>query len=406
MDRRAPHTIALATAFALIATAVLVSLSGCGLSGRGASGSGPGSSASSGSVPATATQPSTTATPTMPLAGKVLPPPAGAYLGVYVPPAPFDMPPIDDFRRRVGKDVSIVMWYQPWALDNRARFDSAACLAVMRRGKVPMITWEPWDPGNNANLVKNPSKQPDYRLSEINSGVYDDHIRQWARDIRALGGPVMLRPMHEMNGDWYPWSGTANGNKPAEFVKAWRRIHDIFEAEGTTNVTWVWSINHESVPNDTANRYAAYYPGDSYVDWTAISGFNFGGSSSYSTWRMFDHWYTPPLKYLKTLNKPICVAEFASVEQGGDKGAWITDAYKRIRATPQIKAVIYYDALETGGSSTQDWRVGTSAKSLTAFKNAVAPDYFVAAPAAALTAWGNSVQPDDWAYLATLSPIY
>ena len=364
--------------------------------------------ASTSSVTATATSTAwaRTSTPAVPLAGKVQPPPQGAYLGVYVPPAPFELTAVDDFRTSVGKDVSIVMWYQPWARSNRARFDSAACLALMRRGKVPMITWEPCVPGSNANTVKNPSKQPAYRLSAINGGAYDPYLRQWARDIRALGGPVMLRPMHEMNGDWYPWSGTANGNTPAEFVTVWRHIHDIFAAEGATNVTWVWSINHASVPSGSSNRYGAYYPGAGYVDWTAISGFNWGTSGPGERWRSFSHYYDAPLTYLKTLRKPICVAEFASVEQGGNKGAWITDAYRRIRAIPQIKAVIYYDALETGGPSTQDWRVNTSLGSLAAFRSAVAPGYFVPGPSAALSAWGNSLQAGDWAYLSGLIPIY
>jgi endoglucanase len=168
----------------------------------------------------------------------------------------------------------------------------------------------------------------------------------------------------------------------------------------------VWSINHESVPNAAGNSYAAYYPGDSYVDWTAISGFNFGTTRPTPAWRPFSDVYGPPLAYLKTLKKPICIAEFASVEQGGNKGAWIADAYKRIRAVPQIKAVIYYDALETGGPTTQDWRVGTSAGSLTAFESAIAPGYFVPGPAEALSTWGNSLQGSDWAYLSTLTPIY
>ena len=80
--------------------------------------------------------------------------------------------------------------------------------------------------------------------------------------------------MHEMNGYWYPWSGLVNGNTPAKFIRAWRYIHKVFDAEGATNVTWVWTVNWNSVPNSTANRYGAYYPGDKYDfrlgDWKFI----------------------------------------------------------------------------------------------------------------------------------------
>jgi len=397
---RTPHILIL-----LALVAAVLGVTGCrALIDAGTSSGGPAVS-SEATLSAESAIPSLPVAP-LPLAEKVAPPAKGAYLGVYSPPAPFTPSRVDDFERQVGKDVAIVMWYQPWATNNRSRFDSAAVLEIMRKGKVPMITWEPWDPGSDANMVKNPSKQAAYRLKAINDGKYDAYIRQWAKDIKTLGGPVMLRPMHEMNGNWYPWAGTVNGNRPAEFVKAWKRIHGIFEAEGATNVTWVWSINHESVPSDKANTYSAYYPGDEYVDWTSISGFNWGTSSSYSSWRSFMHWYKRPLAYLEKLNKPIVISEFASVEQGGNKAAWIKDAYKQIQAHPKVRGVVYYDSIEKSKTSKQDWRVASSPASLAAFRSAIAPEYFVGTPPETVSAWAESLDKDDWRYLVTLIPIY
>lgn len=342
----------------------------------------------------------------IPLAGKVEPPSKGAYLGVYVPPAPFDVEAVDDFEKRVRKDVSIVMWYQPWAPDNRSVFDLGACVAVLRRGKVPLITWEPWDPGTNARALEDPEDQPAYRLSRIVNGEFDPYIRSWARAAKTLGGPVMLRPMHEMNGTWYPWAGTVNGNTPGQFVAAWKRIHDIFESEGATNVTWVWSVNHQSVPDKAGNRYADYYPGDDYVDWTAISGFNWGTTGVRTEWTPWAGWYTRPLRYLTTLDKPICIAEFGSVEQGGDKAAWLLDAYTRIRDYPDIKAVVYYDAIESGLGRTHDWRADSSASSLEAFREAISPGYYVHAPPAALTDWSDELSEANVRRLRSFRSVY
>ncbi|HEX9093002.1 MAG TPA: glycosyltransferase [Coriobacteriia bacterium] len=382
----------------LLCAALVVAIAGCSFLRTDVPANAPPAQGGAG-VEVTAT-----AAP-LPLAGKVVPPDRGAYLGVYVPPGPFEPGAIDTFEKTVGKSMAIVMWYQPWAITNRSSFDTATVVAVMRRGKVPMITWEPWDPGSDANKVKNPGVQPGFRLAAINSGAFDDYIRGWARAIRGLGGPVMLRPMHEMNGDWYPWSGTTNGNTPAQFVAAWRRIHDLFAAEGATNVTWVWSVNHESVPAGPKNAYGAYYPGDAYVDWTAMSGFNWGKSSPYSSWGSYSHWYDTPLAYLRKLGKPICIAEFASVEQGGNKAAWLTDAYARIAADPAVDAVVYFDSIEHD-SGTQDWRVDSSAKSLAAFRSAVAPAYFIAAPPPVLPQWVDSLDARQWKYLASFDPLY
>ncbi|MFA5844148.1 MAG: glycosyl hydrolase [Coriobacteriia bacterium] len=347
-------------------------------------------------VSSTAPPPAATASPTPPvvaepttlsLAAKLLPLPKGAYLGVYAPPAPFEASAVASFESAAGKGVGIVMWYQPWARDNRYRVDSKAVSALLIDGKVPLITWEPWDPGSNANQVKNPGVNPTYRLSRIIAGDFDDYIRSWARDLRSLGGPVLLRPMHEMNGNWYPWCGTVNGNRPPEYVQAWRHMHDIFTQEGADNVAWVWSINHESVPASTNNRYAAYYPGDAYVDWTSISGFNWGTSSSFGQWQPWWHWYEKPLTYLETLRKPICISEFATVEQGGDKAAWLLDAYRRIAQHPKVKAVVYYDAHEKGPTRDQDWRMESTTRSRNAFRRAVAPAYFSADAPPALRDW-------------------
>jgi beta-mannanase len=341
-----------------------------------------------------------------PPASKIAPPTDGAYLGVYVPPAPFDLGELDRYESQAGRPVSILMWYQPWQEGDRNKLDAGTMVSVWRRGMVPMITWEPWGPGTNPKMLLRPADQPAYRLRNIIEGRYDAYIRTWAAQIRDLGGPVMLRPMHEMNGTWYPWGGVANGNSPAEFAAAWRHIHDIFEAEHATNVTWVWSINVESVPRSAENTYSAYYPGDRYVDWTAISGFNFGTSADWSSWRTFDDWYQSPLRYLSRLGKPVCIAEIGCVEKGGDKAAWLADAYQSISAEPRIKAVVYYDASEVGRSSSQDWRITTTPKSLSAYRAAIAPSYFRSNIPAELSQWARALQLREWQHLTSIDPLY
>jgi len=189
-------------------------------------------------------------------------------------------------------------------------------------------------------------------------------------------------------------------------VEAGRHLHDIFEDEGATNVTWVWSINHVSVPDHKNNVYSVYYPGDEYVDWTSSSGFNWGTTSRYSNWQPFMHWYERPCKYLNRIEKPIIISEFGSVAKGGKKDAWIKDAYKRVRALSKVRGVIYYDSIERSTTSTQDWRVNSSKASLKAFKVAIASDYFYSGAPEALSAWASSLDEDDWRYLASLKPIY
>jgi endoglucanase len=67
------------------------------------------------------------------------------------------------------------------------------------------------------------------------------------------------------------------------------------------------------------------------------------------------------------------IAEFSSTEQGGDKAAWIRDSFATVpRDFPRIRALVwfnvYYDSV--------DWRVESSAASLAAYKEAIAPIIF------------------------------
>ena len=342
-----------------VSTSASASAGSTGSGSGAASGSGTGAS----SVAATATAGASVVTspaavplqPTRP--GAVAPPATGAYVGVFRPPAPFNRKAMASYSSISSKRPAIIMWYQQWAYDEPHEFDPAAVVSLYDRGIVPMITWEPWDPGKNANFALNGQDQKTYQLANIVGGKFDPYIQQFARDVKSVRGPVMIRPMHEMNGNWYPWCGTVNGNTPAEYIAAWRHIHDIFVQEGATNVTWVWSINHESIPNTPANAFSAYYPGDAYVDWTSVSGFNWGTTTPVEQWRTFDFWYRTPLTYLGTLGKPIIISEFASVEQGGDKAAWITDAYTRIRTEyPRSTAWSTTTLWRRGRTRRQDWR--------------------------------------------------
>ena len=115
---------------------------------------------------------------------------------------------------------------------------------------------------------------PDFQLSDVLSGRYDSYIREFAEAARNWGHSFFLRYDWEMNGNWFPWNEAVNENNPGEYVAAWRHVHDIFTAVGATNATWVWCPYAEDDRHFT--NLAPLYPGDEYVDWTCMDGFNWG----------------------------------------------------------------------------------------------------------------------------------
>jgi beta-mannanase len=117
------------------------------------------------------------------------------------------------------------------------------------------------------------------------------------------------------NGDWYVWSESQNGNAKGDYIKAWQHVHTIFQNVGATNVNWVWCVNVGIFP------LSEWYPGDSYVDWVAADGYNWGGNASFGhTWQSFQSVFNSTITQLAALtSKPIAITEVASDESGGSK---------------------------------------------------------------------------------------
>ena len=291
------------------------------------------------------------------------------------------------FEQQAAKKMSLVHWGQPWKMNGvmqpfqRSYFDN-----VRNHGSIPVLNWCSWELGKGVD-------QSTFQLRDINAGTYDAYVRSWATDAKAWGHPLMLRFNHEMNGWWYPWgegttsSGTiVNNNSRGDFVKAWRRVHDIFKSVGATNVSWMWSPNYTS----TASNYpdlSVLYPGDAYVDWTGLSVYNKPASlwlSPYTlltgagtTW--MENSYQNVLKVAP--NKPMALAETGSVEAGDGgykKAAWIRDLLlKQLPGTfPQIKAFMWFDWADTGGYETMP--IDSSGPALQAFKDSVASSAYAA----------------------------
>jgi beta-mannanase len=214
-------------------------------------------------------------------------------------------------------------------------------------------------------------------LQDIIRGDHDAYIRQFATDAKAWGLPFLLRIMHEMNGSWgYPWQETENGNSRGEFVQAWRHIIDIFRSVGVNNASYVWCPNVD-YPNSGKPSFASLYPGDDYVDWTCLDGYNWGTNRS-SGWETFDQVYN--YSYNEILKvapaKPMMIGEFGSVEQGGSKANWFTDALSTQIPTryPRIRAALYFNWQFDG----VDWRIETTAAAQDAWRRSIASSYYYA----------------------------
>src|SRR2546429_9938464 len=120
-----------------------------------------------------------------------------------------------------------------------------------------------------------------------------------------------------MNGSWYPWDGFHNGGAnggPAKFVAAYRHIHDVFTSVGPSRVEWVWCPNVGDAPAEPWNHDRNYYPGDDYVDWLCVDGYNWGTTQSWSAWTSFHDIFASWYADFASAGKPILIGEGAPTE--------------------------------------------------------------------------------------------
>jgi beta-mannanase len=285
-------------------------------------------------------------------------------LGLYLPDDfPTSARRARQYEALLEKRIAILSFYTAWGPDFSGP-DLAGIRQVMESGFIPMITWEPWcyrDPKDAGR----PEDQPDFSLSVILDGRYDDYIRRWAADLRNLPDDLFFRPMHEMNGNWYPWCGTVNGNGPEEYIKTWHYIRAIFREERNDRLIWVWSPYAHSVPEEGRNEMIHYFPGSPEVDWVGLDGYNWGNSHSWSRWQCFEDIFRKGYKRLAEMapDRPFMIAETGCAEEGGDKGKWIEDSLGALPSQfPRIEALIWFNI-----NKECDWRIDSSPESTESF---------------------------------------
>ena len=228
-----------------------------------------------------------------------------------------------------GRKHEVLVLFTNWSQDRKVQDNlfRQQLPAIWDNGTIPLITWEPFTGATTpANIV-----------SRIASGEFDAYVVAWATRLWTflagadghLGSPddrrVYLRLAHEMNGDWYPWGQRS----PERFIQMWRRVHALFDdlGLGPAHVQWMWCVtNVDHGPFDAE----AYYPGDDWVDWVAIDGYNWGVTSASTQWLPPQGVLGPMLTRVRALtSRPVALAEIGTTRHtaSGDdvqaKNEWI-----------------------------------------------------------------------------------
>jgi hypothetical protein len=282
--------------------------------------------------------------------------------------APWDMGAMTAFERNTKKPLSLLAFYSTFADCKKSPceyygFPTVPFEQIRERGAIPFFSW------SSSSTGQDPTHQPEFQLRKIINGRYDSFIRGFAENSKKWGHPYFMRFDWEMNGFWFPWNESVNGNRPGEYIKAWRHVHDIFEQVGATNATWVWCPNIALV--NRLKNVRQYYPGAKYVDWTCLDGFNWGDTRNSAGWMTFKETFSSTYSEIMKFaaSKPMVIGETASEERGGSKAGWIKETLNVIpRDFPKIRGLVWFDEKD----QSQDWPIESSKSATMAFANAIA----------------------------------
>jgi mannan endo-1,4-beta-mannosidase len=256
-------------------------------------------------------------------------------------------------QKKAGKNVKTVSTY----LTVGHGLDPKLVKLARKNGVKLLISWLP-DAG------KDTTKAPGYRLSAIAAGKFDADLRALAKQIKALPKGAIVRPMPDPNTPWYAWSGTVNGNRPGDYVRAWKHVRTVLKKTAGKKVKLLWSVYARSVPEDKKNAISVYFPGAKRVDLVGADAYNFGTAQGL-TWTAPVDLFAPAYGTIQKLaKKPFWISETGSTAKGGDEGAWIGALGQLGKTMPKLAGVVWYDVRD----STCDFRVPRSGAAAAAFK--------------------------------------
>jgi hypothetical protein len=267
------------------------------------------------------------------------------YVGIIASQMPHSYAPAESFQAATGAKVGIVAYYSSWPEGFQSQFAETA----WEHGSTTMVDIDPPD-GENA-------------MTQIADGKYDWYLNDFAQTVRDFGHKVIINFGHEVNGSWFAYG--YKHVQPATFVAAFRHVHNVFAAAGARNVTWMWDVN---VPvGSQTGPIAQFYPGDAYVNWVGIDGYDWQAKRTFS--EVFGSMIT---QVRQITSRPILIAE-TSVLPGPNAVMQVTSWLHGIEAD-NLLGLVWFDVNKTHAqhtTDTHDWKLEDDPPALAAFRAAI-----------------------------------
>jgi mannan endo-1,4-beta-mannosidase len=167
-----------------------------------------------------------------------------------------------------------------------------------RRGALVTLCWHAVPPTADEPITFRPLPGSDPKaLKSVQGQLLDEQFKElltpgtplyqhWCAQVDTIAGylkqlqdahvPVLWRPYHEMNGDWFWWGGRTGEHGTAAL---YRQIFDrLVHHHQLKNLLWVWSMDRVSKPG---MEHEKFFPGIEYVDVLGLDVYRNDFSQSY-----------------------------------------------------------------------------------------------------------------------------
>jgi hypothetical protein len=214
--------------------------------------------------------------------------------------------------------------------------------------------------------------------SRIAAGKEDPYLVSIARGFVALHSPAFFVF------DAEPETNVGIRGTAADYVAAFRHAVTVFRSQKATNVAFVWATTAFAWQPGSGQTalVKSTYPGDTVVDWISEDPYNF---FSHGIWHPLSDEVAPWYAWARSKHatKPLMLSEWGSKEDPSHpsrKAAWFRDALVALSTDYRaVHAVVYFDERKVERGTVNDWRIDTSALSLSAFAEIAKASWFDAA---------------------------
>jgi mannan endo-1,4-beta-mannosidase len=135
------------------------------------------------------------------------------------------------------------------------------------------ITWHAVRPTDDEPVTFRRSVQGKLTDAQFNDVITPGTVlyNRWAAQVDVIAGylkqlqdahvPILFRPYHEQNGNWFWWGGRRGerGTK-ALYHQLWDRLVNFHKLN---NLIWVWNVDRPMLPD---RQFVDYFPGQQYID--------------------------------------------------------------------------------------------------------------------------------------------